>query len=207
MEGNTHIAVGIASSLIILQPNSNIKELFLGTSLAVVGSLVSDIDTRKSKANKTINKLGWFIGFFSITSLILDYIFEFGIYERVLNDIFIMRIIVAISLFSVLIMFTKITNHRTFSHSIVGVISFYVPVFILFDKISNYFLIAIISHIFIDLFNKKKIQLFYPNKKGFSFKLCTSNGLTNKILFYLSIVCIIYVCVKFISIFSVKASL
>ena len=43
MLGKTHMAVGVASSLLLLPP-SNIQELVLGTGAAAVGAVISDID-------------------------------------------------------------------------------------------------------------------------------------------------------------------
>lgn len=198
MESNTHMAVGVASSLIILQPKTDTKELVLGITLAIVGSLISDIDMHNSKANKAINKIIWVIGITGIISLTVDYFLKLGIYENILNDVAIMRILVSILLFSIILMFAKLTPHRTFSHSLIGITSFYIPVSIIFDQMSNYFLIAIISHVVIDLFNKKKIKLFYPLKKGVCFKLCYSNGVVNKVLLFISSAYILYSIIAFI---------
>lgn len=198
MENNTHMAVGVASSLIILQPKTDTKELVLGITLAIVGSLISDIDMHNSKANKAINKIIWVIGITGIISLTVDYFLKLGIYENILNDVAIMRILVSISLFSIILMFAKLTPHRTFSHSLIGITSFYIPVSIIFDQMSNYFLIAIISHVVIDLFNKKKVKLFYPLKKGVCFKLCYSNGVVNKVLLFISSAYILYSIIAFI---------
>lgn len=198
MESNTHMAVGVASSLIILQPKTDTKELVLGITLAIVGSLISDIDMHNSKANKAINKIIWVIGITGIISLTVDYFLKLGIYENILNDVAIMRILVSISLFSIILMFAKLTPHRTFSHSLIGITSFYIPVSIIFDQMGNYFLIAIISHVVIDLFNKKKVKLFYPLKKGVCFKLCYSNGVVNKVLLFISSAYILYSIIAFI---------
>lgn len=188
MNGSTHMAVGVASSLLILQPKLDAKEIVLGTTLAIIGSLVSDIDVDTSKANKAVNKIIWIIGSVGSISLIIDYFLKLKIYESILNNADIMRVIVSISLFSIVLMFAKMTPHRSFSHSIAGVLAFYIPVSLVFKEASLYFLVGIISHIVIDLFNKKKIQLFYPVKYGVCFKLCRANGIVNKILFYISAV-------------------
>ena len=41
-----------------------------------------------------------------------------------------------------------------------------------------------ISHIIIDLLNKKNVQVFFPIGKGFCFGLCYANKLGNKVLMY-----------------------
>ena len=43
MTGKTHLAVGTAASLLVTQP-STLKELFICIGVAIVGSVISDID-------------------------------------------------------------------------------------------------------------------------------------------------------------------
>lgn len=198
MDSNTHIAVGVAAAFMIMQPSVEVKELVLGSTLAVIGSLISDIDIHNSKANKAIDKIIWIIGITGVTSLIIDYFFNLGIYTGILNNIAIMKVIVSISLFSIVIMFAKTTSHRSFSHSLIGIVAFCVPVSLIFNNMSKYFLIGIISHIIIDLFNKKRVQIFYPIKKGICFKLCGANGYVNKALLFISMLYIMQASLKYI---------
>lgn len=198
MDSNTHMAVGIASSFIVLQPKADLKEIVMGTALAIMGSLISDIDITTSKANKAISKVTWIVGVAGVVSVLSDYFFNLGIYNAILNNMTIMRMIVSISLFCVIAMFAKMTAHRSFSHSIIGIAAFFIPTSLLFGEMSKYFLVAMISHIAIDMFNRKKIQLFYPVRHGVCFRLCYSNGITNKLLFYISSLYIAYEFVNFI---------
>ena len=39
-----------------------------------------------------------------------------------------------------------------------------------------YFCIGLLSHLGLDVFNKKGIQLFYPYKKRYCLRLCSSDG-------------------------------
>lgn len=49
------------------------------------------------------------------------------------------------------------------------------------------FVIGMLSHILLDLFNMKKVQLFYPIKAKFGLKLCSANGYANTVIFISSI--------------------
>ncbi len=49
-------------------------------------------------------------------------------------------------------------------------------------------MVGYFSHIVLDLFNKKKVQLFYPFKSGFCFGICYANKTMNKGLMYLGVV-------------------
>ena len=51
MLGKTHMAVGTAAGLLIIQPQ-NITELILGTGAAMIGSVISDIDVGTSGSHR-----------------------------------------------------------------------------------------------------------------------------------------------------------
>jgi inner membrane protein len=46
-----------------------------------------------------------------------------------------------------------------------------------------YFAIAFLTHLILDLTNKKKMKLFWPSKQGLSLGLFTAQGWINQILF------------------------
>ena len=49
------------------------------------------------------------------------------------------------------------------------------------------FALGMLSHILLDLFNKKKVQLSYPLKNKFGLNLCSANGIANTVIFISSI--------------------
>ena len=51
MLGKTHMAVGVAAGLLVLQPK-NLQELILGTGVSAIGSVISDIDVGTSESHK-----------------------------------------------------------------------------------------------------------------------------------------------------------
>ena len=50
MTGKTHVAIGTAASLLVTQP-STLKELFICLGVAIVGSVISDIDVTTSESH------------------------------------------------------------------------------------------------------------------------------------------------------------
>ena len=54
-----------------------------------------------------------------------------------------------------------------------------------------YFGIAFLSHLGIDLLNRKGERLFFPLKKRFSFGICSSRGLVNQWMFGISSVILV----------------
>ena len=56
MLGKTHMAVGVAASLLLLQPRT-LPELILGAGAAAVGSVISDIDCGTSESSRRADQI------------------------------------------------------------------------------------------------------------------------------------------------------
>ena len=53
----------------------------------------------------------------------------------------------------------------------------------IFPDAVQYFAAGFLSHLVIDLLNRKRVHLFYPLGRGVCLNLCSSRGLVNRILF------------------------
>lgn len=84
MLGKTHMAVGTAAGLLIMQPQ-NITELILGTGAAMIGSVISDIDIGTSDSHKEADKIIGFTVFTVIAIILMDSVWHLGIWQRLLN--------------------------------------------------------------------------------------------------------------------------
>lgn len=182
MTRNTHLATGIAVSLAAVMP-PDFLSLAVCICAAALGSTIPDIDVSSSKPRKELNTI---VGI-SITSIVvliaLELIFHIGIYEKIESEVKILRILLGFTLFLLLGLFGTKTKHRTFTHSIVGVLIFSASICLAFPSATVSFTIAMTSHILLDFLNKKRVKLFYPLKKwGISFNLCTANGTANKVI-------------------------
>ncbi|MDE6729178.1 MAG: metal-dependent hydrolase, partial [Oscillospiraceae bacterium] len=72
---------------------------------------------------------------------------------------------------------------RSFMHSLLALATLDVSLALIYQPFVQYFTVGFLSHLAIDLLNKKKLKLLYPKKDGFSFRLCSSSGIVNRILF------------------------
>ena len=102
--------------------------------------------------------------------------------------------LISACLFIVVAYFGSKSSHRSFTHSILGICIYSGILFygFGFNIIIPYF-VSHLSHIILDLFNKKGVALFYPSKYRLCFELCDSNGKVNKFLFILfSFLVIVY---------------
>lgn len=182
MLGKTHMAAGVAASLSIMQPK-NIQELVLGTGVAAIGAVISDIDIGTSDSHKEADKIIAMAAVVVTAMIAAEYIWHVGIYSRLMRNSSMARIVVAIAAFLMICDFGKGRPHRSFMHSVLALFLLTGCTMVFLPLAAPYFGIAFISHLVLDLLNRKKERLLYPWKMGFSFGLCSSKGLINKLLF------------------------
>ncbi len=188
MTGKTHVAIGVAAALTISsgQPLGNQLGMVL---TAMISSLIPDLDHPKSKLNQKIlfinNNLYRKLFYISLGSLF--------IYLYFLRE---MKLFLLLGIISFLI---GISNHRGFTHSILGFLasSSIVALGTLdYGLIHIYygFILGYILHIVADFFTSKGVKLFYPLDNSISFPIkIKTNGKLEKVLFVvLSIYSVFY---------------
>lgn len=178
------MAVGVASSLLLLPPK-NVQELVLGTGAAAVGAVISDIDVGTSDSHREADKI---IAVFVIAIaalVVVEYIWHLGLYNKIVRNTNTERIVIAAAGFLLICAFGKEQPHRSFMHSILGLISLTGCVTVFLPMVSSYFAVAFLSHLAIDLLNRKGLRFLFPVKKGFSLDLCSSSGLVNQCMLWI----------------------
>lgn len=166
---------------------------------ASIGSVISDIDVSTSKSRKELNK----ILVISVTAIcicvLLESILHIGILDMIQNQSNITRILLGFMMMLLICCFGVNTPHRTFTHSLVGVIALTGTVFVMLPEATIPFAISMLSHIFLDFFNTKKVQFFYPLKKPrICFKLCKASSPANRIIFVISTIIVVIEIILFI---------
>ena len=182
----THIAIGMSSALAITHPTtvSGVATALIGGSL---GGWIVDIDCKNTDVDREdvydaiIDVL--FIG----TFIVLDYFVGNGMCQYISENLGIRLLAVTICFIGLMIIGFK-TTHRSFTHSFLGWLLYGMIMFILCRPIAIPFMAGYLSHIIVDLFNKKGEQLFFPLKTRFCFRLCDSDGTANKTLFWIAFI-------------------
>lgn len=182
MLGNTHMAVGVAASLLVMQPK-NIQELILGTGVAAIGAVISDIDIGTSDSHKEADKIIGMAALAVTAMIVVECVWHVGIYRRLMRSSSAARIMVSVAAFLMICAFGKERPHRSFMHSVPSFFLLTGCVMIFLPLAAPYFGIAFASHVALDLLNRKGERLLYPWRKGFSLNLCSSKGLVNRLLF------------------------
>ncbi|MGN0482855.1 MAG: metal-dependent hydrolase [Lachnospiraceae bacterium] len=184
MLGKTHTAVGIAAALCIVQPHT-IPEIVIGTVAASVGAVISDIDVDSSRSHKKIGAACSVAMGIAVLVAGADLIFHLGILSKLKQNTGAFRMILGLLVFAGICIYGKRQPHRTFMHSILALALLSTALQTAIPMAAPYFSAAFVSHILLDLLNKKKVCLLYPLKEGFCLKLCASNGITNQVLGWL----------------------
>lgn len=95
MLGRTHFFVGTAVSLAVLHPQS-MSSLVAGAGAAAIGSMISDVDSGTSQAHQEADKIMAAVIAVSAVVIILDYKFHVGIYNRLMRDSSIARLLTGV---------------------------------------------------------------------------------------------------------------
>jgi inner membrane protein len=182
MLGKTHFVVGITAGLALLAPGS-LQELIVGTGAATIGSVISDIDVDTSESHEKADTI-IAVALVAATAVVaVEEIWHIGLFDHLMQNSSALRITTGIAGFLILCAYGKEQPHRSFMHSIAALGLLTGCVYIFFPVAAPYFAIAFLTHLILDLTNKKKMKLFWPSKQGLSLGLFTAQGWINQVLF------------------------
>lgn len=185
MMSRTHVSMGIATALFAMHPTTP-KECFIGIVGGAIGGIVCDIDTVKKDYQNDAHT-GQYLAFgIACFVLLLDYFLKTGICSSVISD-FSSVTVVGILLFLVLYIKGYFSSHRTFTHSIMALLLMTISIALIHPQIATAFFFGFISHLLLDLLNKKGIRILYPLKKEVCLNLCYASKTTNSILLIVGI--------------------
>lgn len=187
MLGKTHMAVGIAAALAITRPTT-LAEIVLGVGIGGLGAVISDIDVGTSESHRDADKI---IAMATITMIgigVLDYFFHLGIWNRMKNNRAVYQMVIAGLVFIGICAYGKEKPHRSFMHSFLAMGMLSAVIAVIYPPAVIYFVVGFLSHLALDLFNYKRVRLFYPVKKGICFRLFHAHGMANEIAFITGVI-------------------
>lgn len=186
MMGKTHLAIGIATSLVVMNP-TNSKECVLAVVGGAIGGVAADIDILDNdyKHDALIGQL-LALGISGI-ALLMDYVLKLGICQYMMGR---NTVLIGIGVVAYLILLISgfISDHRTFTHSLIALLLFSLAIYFICPIIALAYFVGYFSHLLLDFLNKKKIPLLYPKGKGICFKLCYANKTANTVFMYSGLV-------------------
>lgn len=191
MLGKTHFVLGMASALVITQPQT-IPGVITSMIGGAIGGWIVDIDIKnrdikRSEDAERENVYDTIIDvLFIIAFITVDFFTGEGMCQYVIDN---WGVKIWGALFGLLILslIGLNTKHRTFTHSFLAMILFSGSVYLFCRPAAIPFLIGYASHLISDFFNKWGLQLFFPLKWKLCLKLCRSNEKANRVLFWISL--------------------
>lgn len=180
MMSKTHIAIGLASAVTVLNPVTA-RNAAMVVAGAAVGSLICDIDSR-SRPKERDALIGRLIVCLIVVAVAV-YAAGHGLLKT--GSSFSVSQEQAAGLIILLVtgLVAAILPHRSFSHSILALVLYFAGLSMIFPQIlCEAFAVAFISHLALDLLNKKDVKLLWPVPKGICLHLCYADGIMNKVL-------------------------
>lgn len=186
MMSRTHISFGVATSLLAAQPKT-VSGCFVAVLGGSIGGIISDIDMRSNKYCRDALYGRLIVVGIIVITLFADWVFGFQILESILS--FQRRLVVTIGaiLLGVTFIFGTFTSHRTFTHSFLGLALMSTAIYMVCPTLFASFVIGFLSHILLDVINKKPVELLYPKKWGFCLGICYADKLADKVFMILSV--------------------
>lgn len=200
MTGKTHMAIGVAASAAVLSTvNPTPQKFIIGFTMGIVGALMPDIDIKTSKISNFGRTI---LAYILVILIIAGFVIykgniHFNLSELKLNYVPSSTMEYGVITIIACIVFSKFTKHRSFSHSILGLILFYVGVRMLIgEEMSLYFGVGFISHIVSDLITSNGVELIYPAKKKIALKLVKSGSKLDYVIGTASFALFVYLTIK-----------
>ena len=191
MLGKTHFVLGMASALVIIQPQ-NVSGVITAMTAGAIGGWMVDVDIKNrdvERSNDATRERIYDIiidTIFILAFIALDFFIGKGMCQYVIDH---WGVMVWGSLFGLLtlLLIGLNTKHRTFTHSFLAMALFSGVVYLFCRPAFIPFAIGYASHLIVDFSNKLGLQLFFPLKWRPCLKLCRSDKTANRILFWISL--------------------
>lgn len=188
MNAEVHTPVGIATAagLSIIVPAmrvDSVSTLVVCTGCAALGSILPDIDANgDSVAKKQFKKVMSFIVL--ILATVVLYYWNMGELSELINSLLSSEQAWFTVLFLVLCLRGYYTDHRTFTHWLIGLLCFTITFTLMIGNLTYglWFGAAFLSHQLIDCLNKRKIYWLYPLKIDFARYICYASSKTSSVI-------------------------
>ena len=178
MMGRTHFAIGLATSLAVIQPKS-IGECMTAIFAGALGGVTADNDTLNQSNSLSAQLLALKT---ALGILLIDYFFKLGICESIMANQ--TTALIGLLAFLVLWFIGFFSDHRTFTHSFLAMILYSLAIGLIYEPFTLGFMVAYLSHLALDILNRKKMPLLYPLDFGVCLKLCYADSKFDTFLMY-----------------------
>ena len=182
MMSKTHFAIGLATSLAIIRPQT-FNECAVAVIGGALGGVLADNDILDNDYQDDA-LIGQILALGTVVlTLLIDFFFKLGICQSIISTP-ILSIIGGIG-FVVLYIIGFNSDHRTFTHSFLALALYTIAIAFIHIPLVIPFASAYLSHLMLDVLNKKKVPLLYPLEAGICLKLCYASKTANTVFMYI----------------------
>lgn len=186
MKGRTHVAAGITAALLITRP-AEPRACFAAVIGGAIGGALSDIDTLDN--DRGHDALIAQLVPFGLTALLIaaDTLLGSGFCARALNAD-------PTSMYAGLLLYALLwiigfrSPHRSFTHSLPALALYTGAAGLVCPVLTVPYAVGFLSHIVLDLTNRKRIRLLFPLKGGLCLKLFRADGLADTLVFWACVI-------------------
>ena len=178
MMSRTHLAVGMATALALVSTDSHI-DCAVVLAGGALGGVFADVDTLKNDY-KHDALIGEALAFGLV---FLTVLFDLVSGRTVVHSIMENKSTILAGTVGFILLWAIgfACEHRTFTHSIIAAILFSVTIGIIYPLFGFAGLVGYLSHLILDLLNKKGIQLFFPFRRRICLNLCYASKTANTV--------------------------
>lgn len=181
MLGRTHIAAGVTAAMLVLQPDS---ALSVGSAIAggALGGMICDIDCKGSERHRdAVSSV--VIALLGIAAVLaFDIRTGNGLAAHIRSTLGTQLLLGGLGFLACCIG-GCISHHRTFTHSLTGLLAMSLSLWLVCPPFALAFGIGMASHILLDLLNHRGIPLLFPLKHPtVCLDLCDADGKVNLLL-------------------------
>ena len=179
MLGKAHLTIGMAAAWTLAMPETMPAALPVIAG-AAAGSLICDIDCDSPAERRDASKQRILAALITAAALTADKLSGAGMWKSLAESGSYLWCAGVAGLVLTLA-FANVSAHRGFSHSLTALALETLCVYLIFPQCALPFAAAFISHILLDMTNKKRVRLFYPAKKGVSLGIFYADRLANRV--------------------------
>lgn len=180
MMGKTHIFCGMAAALALVHPETP-EACITAVIGGAAGGVFCDIDMKDSRGkNDTLYSRLIAAGIIA-AALLTDIAAGVGVIDRI-KESFDRESVLGAGIFLILCIIGILQPHRKFTHSAIAMFLYSASVGMIYLPLCVPFAAGFVSHLALDILNKKPILLFWPLKTKVCLGLCYSNKFTDKLL-------------------------
>jgi inner membrane protein len=183
----THITVGVAAAAVAVQAQT-LEGVLAAVVGGSVGGLICDVDVRTGKLRRDTFVCRVVVAALALVALYVDWKYNAGIWDAI-TERAVPSQLAGVALFGATCVAGALAGHRSFAHSLLAIALWSAGLHLVCEPLVVPFAAGALSHVALDLLNKKPVRLLFPVKHGFCLGLCRADGLVDKLLCAVGTLC------------------